>query len=143
MFVGTVAARRRSSVVSLQQTSLPVFLPSGPDGLLGFGQCGVDAKELLDAGDFQGIENTFIYADEGEGAPVFAVIDISADKGTDASRVDVGDRGEVDDEGTGLLGAEGRLELEKGSEYNGALQAKNALSGKRAFDFLDGERLLR
>jgi hypothetical protein len=111
--------------------------------LLGFGERGVDAKELLDAGDFQGIEDAVVYADEGEGASVFAVIDVSADEGADASRVDVGDGGEVDNEGASLLGAERRLELEESSEYDGPLQAKNALSGKRTFDVLDGERLLR
>ena len=122
--------------------SLPEFLPSGLGGLLGFSERGVDAKELLDASDLQGIENAVVHADEGEGTPVFAVVDVSADEGADTGRVDVADGSKVDDEGTSLPGAERRLELEKCSKYEGALQAKNALTGMRTLDVLDGKRLL-
>jgi hypothetical protein len=110
--------------------------------LLGFSERGVDAKELLDASDLQGIENAVVHADEGEGTPVFAVVDVSADEGADTGRVDVADGSKVDDEGASLPGAERRLELEKGSKYEGALQAKNALTGMRTLDVLDGKRLL-
>ncbi len=99
------------------------FAPSGLDGLLGFSQRRVEAEELLDPSGLQGIEDTVVYADQGQRAPVFAVIDVSADEGADAGRVDVADRGEIDDEDARLLGAKRRLELEKCSEHNGALQA--------------------
>ena len=110
--------------------------------MLGFGERGVEAEKLFDAGGLQGIEDAIVYADQGEGTAVLAVIHVSTNQRADPSRVDVADRGEVDDEGASWLSAESRLELEKRSEYNGALQAKNALTRQRTFDFLDGEWLL-
>ena len=111
--------------------------------LFGFGDGVEKAEEGVDAGNFEGVEDAFVDADQGEGASGFAVADVGADQSADAGGIDIGDAAEVDDEEAVFLGPQGGLKLEQGGENDRALQTENALAGLGAGEILDGEGFVR
>jgi len=111
-------------------------------GLLGVGQGVEETKKLLDARDGQGSMNAVADADKGQGAPLLIMGDVGTDQGADAGGIDVGDAGEIDDEGGGVFGADRGLELEQSGEYNRALETENSLTGLGTFEIVDMQRFL-
>ena len=69
--------------------------------------------------------------------------DIGTDQSTDASRVDVGNAGEIDDEGAILSSSQSGLKKEERSEHHRSLQTQNALAGAGTVEILNVEWLLR
>ena len=102
-----------------------------------------EAKERFNARYLESIAHALVDADAGQRTASFIVGDIGADQGTDASRVDVGNAAEIDDEGAILSGSQSGLKKEERSQHNRSLQTQNALPRVGTVEIFDVEWLLR
>jgi hypothetical protein len=112
-------------------------------GLLSVGEGVEEAEELLDVGDLQRRVKAIVHTNESQGTPFLIVSDVGADQRADPGGIDVGNAGEIHDEGGRPFGTNCSLELEQGSKHNGALKTEDALAGLGPVEVLDIKWLLR
>ncbi len=97
----------------------------------------VDAKELFDAGHFQGGKKPLADADQGEGVAGFVMRNVGAHERADSRRIDVRDIREVDNQGGGVLRTKGGLKLKQRSENDRTLKTENTLTGLGTFEIFN------
>jgi hypothetical protein len=103
---------------------------------------GEEVEETFDARDLQRVADTFVDADQGEGAAILIMAYVGADQGSDSGRINVRDVREINDQQSGILSANGILKLEESGEHNRPAQRQDALAGLRPLTFLNFEGFL-
>src|SRR5262249_30094102 len=123
--------------------AVPRFACNRESGLFCLVQRGIEAEELLDSSDEQGVADAIVYAYQRKRAAVFVMGDIGAHEGADPRGVDVGHTGEIYDQGDSVLGPQRGLEVKERAEHNRTLQAQNALPRTWSAKILDRQGVLR
>jgi len=100
------------------------------------------AEELLNAGYFERVVNAVAHSHQRQTAAVVLAADVSSDQRPDPRRINVGNTAEIDDQGLGLVAAEGRLKIKYCGQDDRSGKAQNALSGLGSGPIVDAKRVL-